>query len=235
MTTTTDPTPEVGGRDAASVRRTAADVAREHLRELILAGDFAPGARINEVVLAQSMGISRGPLREAIQRLASEGLLQAIPHRGAFVSDITPAVLTDLYELRIAVECHAVRLGTHRASQPEIDTLGEMVRSTSSVLREPGRSYPSDVDLHLALVSLADSPSLLATAKGVNTRIHLARAKSAHDPRRARTAHYEHKAVVDAIVAGDALGAARMLEQHLRQSLESAAGRIAPASAAVQR
>ena len=81
------------------------------LREMILAGEIAPGERINEVALAGELGISRGPLREAIQRLVSGGLLTVISHRGAFVRTFTPGEIVDLYGLRSALELHAVRHG----------------------------------------------------------------------------------------------------------------------------
>src|SRR4051794_27841584 len=106
------PTPDMRlAREDTFVNRT-----EEVLRERILDGTIRPGERLNEVTLAAALGISRGPLREAIQRLTSEGLLTVISHRGAFVRTFSRAEVVELYELRAALELHAVRLACDRAS-----------------------------------------------------------------------------------------------------------------------
>jgi DNA-binding GntR family transcriptional regulator len=102
----------------------------EVLRTMILDGTLAPGERLNEVHLSQALGISRGPLREAIQRLASEGLVEAVTHRGVYVRSFSARELSDFYELRIALETHAVRLAARYSPQDRIDELGQMLDET---------------------------------------------------------------------------------------------------------
>src|SRR5262245_8309178 len=113
---------------------TVADRSRAVLREMVLDGRLAPGQRLNEVELAAALGISRGPLREAIQRLASEGLLTTISHHGAYVRKIDGAELRELYEFRVAVETHAVRLAATRVSQADLDGLRLMLDRTAEIL-----------------------------------------------------------------------------------------------------
>src|SRR5271154_560379 len=89
------------------------------LREQILDGKYEPGSRLNEVEVAEAMGISRGPLREALQRLVAEGLVVVVAHRGAFVRSFSPLELQQMYEFREIVESGAARLAARRATDEE--------------------------------------------------------------------------------------------------------------------
>jgi DNA-binding GntR family transcriptional regulator len=195
----------------------------EVLREMILDGTLSPGERLNEVHLSQALGISRGPLREAIQRLASEGLVEAVTHRGVYVRSFSTRELSDFYELRIALETHAVRLAARYAPQERIDDLGHMLDETeSSMGADATGSYPVDPDFHARLVRLAANPPLVEALTDVGRKIRLARARSAHQPRRARTALGEHRAIVAALAERDGDHAATLLESHLASSLNNA-------------
>ncbi|WP_433502622.1 GntR family transcriptional regulator [Pseudonocardia halophobica] len=195
----------------------------EVLRDMILDGTLSPGERLNEVHLSQALGISRGPLREAIQRLASEGLVEAVTHRGVYVRSFSARELSDFYELRIALETHAVRLAARYAPQERIDELGRMLDDTeSSMGSDATGSYPADPDFHARLARLAASPPLIQALTDVGRKIQLARARSAHQPRRARTALDEHRTIVAALDDRDGDHAASLLEAHLSSSLNSA-------------
>jgi DNA-binding GntR family transcriptional regulator len=205
-------------------RLTVAGLAEEELREMVLDGRLAQGQRLNEVAIAEDLGISRGPLREAIQRLASEGLLTVVPHRGAFVRMLDEAELRQLYELRIAIETHAVRLGVEHCTPQQLQALEDALERTRKIFREEDEPhYPSDLDIHALLVSLADNEALLRAMHDTHARIHLARARSAYAPKRAQQAYREHVQIVAAIRDGKADDAAALLETHLRQSVENAA------------
>ncbi|MEU1981871.1 GntR family transcriptional regulator [Nocardia sp. NPDC019395] len=195
----------------------------EVLRDMVLDGTLAPGERLNEVHLSQALGISRGPLREAIQRLASEGLVEAVTHRGAYVRSFSSNELTDFYELRIALETHAVRLAARHTPQERIDELSQLLDDTeSSMGADTNAAYPADQDFHARVVRLAAKPPLLDALTEVGRKIQLARARSAHQPRRARTALDEHRAIVAALSSRDDEQAARLIEAHLVSSLNNA-------------
>jgi DNA-binding GntR family transcriptional regulator len=195
----------------------------EVLRDMILDGTLAPGERLNEVHLSQALGISRGPLREAIQRLASEGLVEAVTHRGVYVRSFSARELSDIYELRIALETHAARLAARYAPQERIEDLGRMLDETeSSMGSDATGSYPDDPDFHARLARLAANPPLVEALTDVGRKISLARARSAHQPRRARTALDEHRAIVAALAERDGDHAATLLESHLSSSLNNA-------------
>ena len=191
------------------------------LREMVLVGQLQPGQRLNEVELANALGISRGPLREAIQRLRSEGLLTAVSGRGAYVRTFTADALRDLYEVRIALETHAVRLAGQRLGPEGVKELRELLDATGKSLTAE-HSYPQDLDFHQRMVALADNPALLDTVTGINSQIQLARWRSGHVPLRAKQAFEEHRAVLEHLAAGRGEEAAVVLADHLRHSLQSA-------------
>ncbi|WP_255951126.1 GntR family transcriptional regulator [Streptomyces odontomachi] len=193
------------------------------LRDMILDGSIKPGERLNEVLLASSLGISRGPLREAIQRLTSEGLLTVISHRGAFVRDFSREEIAELYELRAALELHAVRLACRRATDAELDELAVMLSDTESVMRESeGHAYPRELDFHLRLVLLAGNQALMRAALEVHRQLFVARSMSAKRPARARVAVTEHGELLAVLRQRDTEGALALMSRHLDHSMHSA-------------
>jgi DNA-binding GntR family transcriptional regulator len=192
----------------------------EVLRGMILDGTLSPGERLNEVHLSQALGISRGPLREAIQRLSSEGLVEAVTHRGVYVRSFSARELSDFYELRIALEAHAVRLAARYAPQERIDELTAMLDETETSMGTG--AYPADHDFHERVARLAANPPLLAALTDVGRKIRLARTRSAYQPRRARVALDEHRDIVTALAERDGERAATVLEAHLTSSLTNA-------------
>lgn len=206
----------------------------EVLREKILDGAIRPGERLNEVALAASLGISRGPLREAIQRLTSEGLLTVITHRGAFVRTFSRAEVVELYELRAALELHAVRLACQRASDEDIQDLAVLLDETQERISETGNhAYPSELDFHLRVVMLASNPALLNRALETQRQLSLARSISAKQPMRARAAVVEHEELVEALTKRDRERATQLMEEHLQHSMDNALAALhLPADAA---
>ncbi|MBO3087129.1 GntR family transcriptional regulator [Cellulomonas dongxiuzhuiae] len=201
---------------------TTRDVAERWLRAAIVDGRFAPGERLNEVLIAGELGISRGPLREAIQTLSSAGLLVQVRHKGAYVPSIEAGELRDLYGARIALERHVAVL-LAREERPDVArTLSGMIAETEKAIGSDDAPYPSDLDFHQAMVALADNAVLTQLTGEIQHRILLARARSARDPHRAARALDEHAAIVRAIVAGDPERAGNLMEEHLAHSLENA-------------
>src|SRR5262245_25137287 len=92
------------------VRSTLATIVTERLRELVIAGQYAPGTQLSEMELAEQFGVSRGPVREALVRLVQVGLLERIPNRGVFVPNVGDEDLDDIYLAREAVESAALRV-----------------------------------------------------------------------------------------------------------------------------
>ena len=144
-------------------RTTFASMVGERIRSSIIEGVLAPGAQLNEVELAATFGVSRGPVREALQRLIQEGLLRSEPHRGAFVPVMSAEDIEDIYLAREALESAAVRriTGTSRAASA-YKALDKIVRGMEAAKNADDWSTVAsrDLDFHTALVAAADSHRL---------------------------------------------------------------------------
>jgi DNA-binding GntR family transcriptional regulator len=144
-------------------RTTFASMVGERIRSSVIEGVLAPGTQLNEVELAATFGVSRGPVREALQRLIQEGLLRSEPHRGVFVPVMSAEDIEDIYLAREALESAAVRriTGTSRAASA-YKALDKIVRGMEAAMNaHDWRAVASrDMDFHTALVAAANSHRL---------------------------------------------------------------------------
>ena len=192
------------------------------LRDRILHGEVAPGERLNEVEIAGELGVSRGPIREALQRLASDGLVELQAHRGAFVRRLGPAEVRDLFEVRMALETTAARLAAQRATDAQLADLDALVHAGAEPIGHADVRFQGARDLHARLAEATGNPALAAHLTLVNEELRLLRTRSGEVPARAEHAVAEHAAIVAAVRAGDADGAAAAMEAHLRSALTHA-------------
>ncbi|POX55357.1 GntR family transcriptional regulator [Streptomyces sp. Ru71] len=150
----------------------------DRLREKIVAGAFAPGSRMIEPQLATRLGVSRGPVREALQRLVQEGLLTNIPNRGVFVVELDAADIKDIYTARRAIEREAATQLHRSKTQAHLDRLATVVEEMRSSAGRGDSRLVAEMDLafHSALVEAAESPRLsrMFTTLLAETRICLA-------------------------------------------------------------
>ncbi|MGB3827499.1 MAG: GntR family transcriptional regulator [Ornithinimicrobium sp.] len=192
------------------------------VREAIGRGEFAPGAQLYESHLAEQLGVSRGPLREGLQRLTQEGLLVAIRHRGLFVVELTPANVRDMYLAREAVERCAVVVITDRSPVPSADALepvlAQMQRAAErGDAREIGEC---DIAFHEVLVAQSGSERLvrLHATQVVEARICIQSLGSTSEDEMARVR--EHRAIAAAIRAGDGDLAVELLQRHMADAVD---------------
>ena len=192
------------------------------LRDRILHGEVAPGERLNEVEIASELGVSRGPIREALQRLASDGLVELQAHRGAFVRRLGPAEVRDLFEVRMALETTAARLAAQRATDAQLADLDALVHAGAEPIGHADVRFQGARDLHARLAEATANPALAAHLTLVNQELRLLRTRSGEVPARAEHAVAEHAEIVAAVRAGDADGAASAMDAHLRSALAHA-------------
>lgn len=207
-------------------RQSTASLIAEQLRAAIMHGVLAPGRQLGEAELAAQFGVSRGPLREAMQRLVQEGLLHSEHNRGLFVIRLEPDDVRDIYNARAAVERAAVALilrgdRNHAAAQLEA------VHADMIAAAERGdRTALSDADLrfHEALVGLSGSPRLtrMHGTLLVETRMCLTALQNTDRP--AADAVGEHGELVEAVRTGDKRRLNRLIDAHM----EDALGRLIP-------
>ncbi|MCE1235943.1 MAG: GntR family transcriptional regulator [Hyphomicrobiales bacterium] len=190
------------------------------LKAMAVAYAFRPGERINEGRIAAKLGVSRTPLREALNRLKTEGFLSFVPGRGFFCRELDPREVFELYELRKAIEVAAVPLAVARAAPEEIADLARFLDETG-----PEREGASVADLttldetfHHRLMALARNDEMLRVLDNVNARIRFVRWIDMADGRDAT--QREHRAVVAALAARDATAAIAVLETHIDRRLD---------------
>lgn len=201
---------------AQPVHLSLAGQAVELVRELVLTGELPPGERVNEVELAARLGISRGPLREAIRHLASEGLLVLVPHRGAHVPLADTAEVHALFELRAALECAAAELAAQRRTPADLHRL-RAVCAESRARFQAGTPFPYRLDLafHQALLDAARSPRITEQVRLAQQRVVLLRSQLALDPPHEAASLDDHDELVIAVADQDGPRAVDTMRRHL--------------------
>jgi DNA-binding GntR family transcriptional regulator len=151
------------------------DVLRQ-LRNAILHGAFKPGERLNESEIAREMGISRGPVREAILELQQEGLVEIEHRRGAYVSTLEPEVFQDLVDLRILLETHAVKIATRRFTPADYAALEDTIKRMEAAHHagDTDKVVDYDLEFHRTICNLAGNQLLLEAWEHLAGRLRLA-------------------------------------------------------------
>jgi len=208
----------------------ASDRAYSALREQILDGELAPGTLLAEVEQSTRLGVSRTPLREALSRLAADGLVSSHSGRGVVVTDVPPTRISELFEVRSALEEQAARLAARRRDPAVFEGLQRELRQAHELLEngDPVRHeyYELVARLDAAIDDAVQNPLLVSTLAGVRTHVARIRRLSHDDPERLREAAREHLMIVDAIVDGSESLAAHATQLHLHRSLKNILGSI---------
>jgi len=193
-----------------------AEQAREVVRHMILTGVYGPGERLKEMEISQSLGISRSPVREAVQGLANEGLVKIVPQKGAFVASFNQREVEELCEVREALEAMTVRLAADRATDSEMEELKDLLEATKATLdSKEAANYPRDLDFHKKVAELTQNRKLTKKVAEVTSQLGLVRLRSAASPGRAVQAYEEHVAIFEALRRRDSEEAAEAMRRHI--------------------
>jgi DNA-binding GntR family transcriptional regulator len=212
--------------EPVSRESTAAVIARQ-LRDAIMTGALPPGTQLGETELAARFQVSRGPLREAMQHLVSEGLLRSERHRGLFVIDLEPGDVYDIYAARSAIERAAMLRALRGGDRDRIAdllerTVAEMATAASE--DDPSALSTADLKFHEALINASGSKRLVRMARTllIETRMCLTALQSTYQ--RVEERVEEHTKLIQALREGDEETALTLLEAHM----EDAVQRLAP-------
>lgn len=210
------------------VQESTPSLIANRVRDAIADGHIAPGAQLGEAELARELGVSRGPLREGLQRLTAEGLLISIRNRGLFVIDITPERVGDVYIARQAVERAAaeqVHLRDPRAAGAALMAIIE----TMAVAADSHTVGDADIAFHERLVALADSPRLsrMHNTLLIETRICIRALEVSYGEGDVRFA--EHRAIAQSFLDRDP----RLTDKLLVAHMQDAVNRLTIAAAAI--
>lgn len=200
--------------------RRASERAQAALREEILTGALAAGAHLGEVELADRLGVSRTPVREALSRLAAEGLVELHPHRGARVATFSEADLDDIFGVRTALEPRATALAAARATAADLDELDDLAGRMLAVGGPgPGQDLDALVALnrrfHARLLEIADTPALASALAGVVHAPVVLRTFHTCDAASLARSLAHHAEIVAALRAGDGGWASAVMVSHI--------------------
>ncbi|GGM06733.1 GntR family transcriptional regulator [Dactylosporangium sucinum] len=204
----------------------ASDRAVEQLRERILGGEYAPGERLGEVDLAEKLGVSRTPVREALRRLSAEGLVELATNKGARVAEYPREDLDHIFEIRARVEGLAARAAATTASAADIDRL-DTIATELKEHSEAGRLtevYRLNAEYHATLNGLAGSPVVAATVAQLVHASVLVRTLHAFDETARRRSVNHHLEIVAALRARDGDWAEAVMRAHLLSARASLLG-----------
>jgi DNA-binding GntR family transcriptional regulator len=198
------------------------EVAYEALRDAIKSSLFLPGERLMETELADEMGISRTPVREAMRRLETDGYVVIIPRKGSYVASISVKDIMDVFEIRTALEMMAARKAAERATEDEIKMLREMVRDVSPWETEDVlTTVDADIHFHSLLYKASRNDRLVSLMGDLREQINRFRSTTLAAPHRAQYALDEHRAIVGAIAGRDPDGASDAARNHVEKALKA--------------
>lgn len=193
----------------------------EQLKSMTVSYEFKPGERLNEGDVSRRLGVSRTPLREALTRLHTEGLLRFVPGKGFFCRDLDVQEIFNLYELRKSLEVASVRLAVRRAKDEEIDALLAFLDHTGPA--PGGRTVEELVKLdetfHTRLMGMSGNTEMLRVLDNVNSRIRFIRWIDMERGDRTST-QQEHRQVLLGIKSRDEKACVAMLEKHIDRRLD---------------
>jgi DNA-binding GntR family transcriptional regulator len=202
-------------------RLKASDRAYMTLRSEILDAELRAGTVLAEVEQSQRLGVSRTPLREALSRLAAEGLVSPHSGRGVIVTDVSAENVTELFEVREALEVQAARLAARRRDRAVFVELRAEFSNIDELLADKHRYYELVARLDAAIDAAASNTYLVTTLDGVRTHVARIRRLAQDDQPRLRDAAREHAQILDAIIDGDEALAASATQVHLHNSLRN--------------
>lgn len=208
------------------LRESTPSIIAGKLRTAIGLGQISPGSQLGEAELAKELGVSRGPLREAMQRLTQEGLLISIRNRGLFVITMTDEEVRDMYVARTAVERAASEVILQKGAKAAVAELLSIVKAMKKAADKGDLDAMSeaDMDYHAALVAAAESPRLIRMHNTLMTETRMcltALEKKYPDP---HTRVAEHRAIAEALAEGSEDRVGKLLISHMEDALRRLTG-----------
>lgn len=212
----------LGSETGPIARMSLHDAVVNRLRDMIIEGELPPGSRIHETQMGQRLGVSRTPLREAIKFLASEGLVELVPTRGAVVRQFHAKDIKDMLLVLKTLESLAGRIACERATDEQIAHIRSLHDQMLAYYRERRRMeyYKLNQNIHSAIVALSDNEPLAYTHGILQGRLKRARFVGHEGEENWAKAIVEHEEMIAALEARDAERLSKIIELHLSEAWE---------------
>lgn len=191
------------------------EIVFETLRDAIITGQLKPGERLMEVQLAEELGVSRTPVREAIRKLELEGLVVMVPRKGAYVADISTKDVAEVFEIRAALESLAAGLAAERITQEELEELHRILETESTENLDLETLIEVDTAFHEVIYKASRNERLVQIISNLREQIQRFRSITLAKPGRMKDVLKEHKQIVEAISQGDVALARQLAQQHI--------------------
>lgn len=196
------------------------EVVFETLRDAIRKGILKPGERLMEIHLAEQLGVSRTPVREAIRKLELEGYVIMMPRRGTYVSNLSIKDINEVFEIRTSLDSLASGLAAERITDEELEHLQRLLVVIGEAIKEKNmeKIVEADTKFHDILYQASRNNRLVGIIYNLREQLTSFRAKSMAYPGRLAETLEEHRRIVDTIAQGDAVAAQKASEYHMERS-----------------
>jgi len=193
------------------------------LREEILSGGFKKGESLTEHMLTQKLGVSRTPVRSALQRLAEDGLVSLTPNRGAVVLGITEEDIIDIYRIRMRLEGLASAMAAEKITEEGKQQLSENVALSEFYIQRQDTEHIEELDtvFHRMIYEASGSRMIARILSDLHRNTKAYRSQSLSVPGRLAKTLEEHKEILNAILTGNAERAERLTSEHIESALEN--------------
>ncbi|WP_419897649.1 GntR family transcriptional regulator [Roseomonas sp. USHLN139] len=198
--------------------RSLTSVAAQEIERLIVSGAIPSGSRLNEQALAARLGISRGPVREAVRGLERQGLVVTVVNQGSYVRSLSAEEALELYDLRALLTgqaCERLAAAPPAGTLPRLSALVAQMDAAAAADDAPGY-YALNLDFHAALLALGAGPRAQRIYDDLGKELNLFRRRALVQPEKMRESNAEHAAILDAIRAGDPVAARAAAEAHVQ-------------------
>lgn len=205
--------------EAAPIFMTLEEYVASKLREAILKGYLKPGEKIDQNEVAELLGVSRSPVRDALKKLAAEGLVQIHPYRGAIVAELSPEELDEIYMLRRTLEGLAARLAAAHIDEECLVVLREILQAMDET-EDADKWIELNYRFHHTIYEAAKRPRLLALIDNLRNIVSPYIRQYISTPEYRRSAQQSHRRILEACARRDPEEAQRETEAHLQAVID---------------
>lgn len=193
------------------------------IREAIINGTLKPRERLMEIQLAEELGVSRTPVREALRKLELEGFIVMVPRKGAYVADISFKDIADVFEIRAALEALAAGLAAERITDEELEEMERLVAEKAEAIANQDMEKLIKVDtmFHEAIYKASRNQRLTSIISNLREQIQRYRTTSLAYPGRMQRSLEEHRSIVEAIQSRDSQIAQQVAREHIENTENS--------------
>lgn len=190
------------------------------IREAIINGTLKPRERLMEIQMAEELGVSRTPIREALRKLELEGFIVMVPRKGAYVADVSFKDIADVFEIRAALEALAAGLAAERITDEELEEMERLVVEKTEAItnHDMDRLVEVDTSFHEAIYKASRNERLTSIINNLREQIQRYRTTSLAYPGRMKRSLEEHRGIVEAIQSRDT----QLAQQAAREHIENA-------------